>query len=106
VCCGVCCVPVGQLPELELKGHTDRVDQLCWHPSSEQTLATTSQDRSVRIWDARASRCVHNIATKGSNINITWSPDANYIAVGNNASALAVQCSAAHTHRLLPERER
>ena len=30
------------------KGHTDSVDQLCWHPSNPALLATASGDKTVR----------------------------------------------------------
>lgn len=30
-----------------------------------------------------AKNCIANIATPGENINVAWSPDSNYIAVGN-----------------------
>lgn len=58
--------------------------QLCWDPTSGDRLATASADRSVRIWDVRqGSKCAAVIATSGENINVTWSPDGNTIAVGN-----------------------
>ncbi|GAB6031574.1 THO complex subunit 3 [Chamberlinius hualienensis] len=65
------------------KGHGDSVDQLCWHPSHPDQLATASGDKTVRIWDARTQKCVATISTKGENINICWSPNGQTIAVGN-----------------------
>ncbi|XP_015754952.1 PREDICTED: THO complex subunit 3-like [Acropora digitifera] len=69
--------------ETNHKGHGESVDQLCWHPSSSNFLVTASGDKTIRIWDARASKCVSVVNTKGENINICWSPDGNTIAVGN-----------------------
>ncbi len=69
--------------EHTFKGHSDSVDQLCWHPFNADLLATASLDRTVRLWDARSTKCVSSIQTKGENINICWSPDGNTIAVGN-----------------------
>lgn len=66
-----------------LRGHKDNVDQLCWDPSSDNQLATTSGDKTVMIWDSRVQKRTQSIATPGENINITWSPDGRYIAVGN-----------------------
>jgi len=66
-----------------LKGHTDSVDQLCWHPSNPDLLATASADKSIRIWDTKSYKCITNIPTKGENINICWSPDGKTIAVGS-----------------------
>lgn len=59
------------------------VDQLTWHATHPDLLATASGDKTVRIWDTRTNKntCTYN--TKGENINITWSSDGNTIAVGN-----------------------
>ncbi|KAF2359043.1 WD40 repeat [Trinorchestia longiramus] len=65
------------------KGHNGSVDQLCWHPTHSEQLTSASGDKTVRIWDARVHKCAATIPTKGENINITWSPDGNTIAVGN-----------------------
>ncbi|XP_058057173.1 THO complex subunit 3 [Anopheles bellator] len=65
------------------RGHTGSVDQLCWHASMPDLLSTASGDKTVRIWDVRVGKCATFINTKGENINITWSPDGNTIAVGN-----------------------
>ena len=31
------------------KGHGDSVDQLCWHPTKPDMLATASGDKTVRL---------------------------------------------------------
>lgn len=43
-----------KVKDLELKGHTDSVDQLCWDPKHSDLVATASGDKSVRLWDARS----------------------------------------------------
>jgi len=47
------------------RGHTDSVDQLCWHPTNPDLLVTASGDKTVRIWDARARKSVSTVNTKG-----------------------------------------
>ncbi|XP_014214100.1 THO complex subunit 3 [Copidosoma floridanum] len=69
--------------ETTFRGHGGSVDQLCWHASNPELLSTASGDKTVRIWDTRTQKCTANISTKGENINISWSPDGNTIAVGN-----------------------
>lgn len=69
--------------EQSYKGHTDSVDQLCWHPSHPDLFATASGDKTVRTWDSRSGKCVVTMQTKGENINICWSPNGQTIAVGN-----------------------
>ncbi|XP_071793248.1 THO complex subunit 3-like [Asterias amurensis] len=69
--------------EATYRGHTDSVDQLCWHPFHPELFVTASGDKTIRIWDARANKTITTINTKGENINICWSPDGHTIAVGN-----------------------
>jgi len=76
--------------EVELKGHADSVDQLCWDPTHPDILCTASVDRTIRIWDARMTKCAHCINTQGENINVAWSPDGNYLAVGNKDDQVAM----------------
>ncbi|CAG0894488.1 unnamed protein product [Cyprideis torosa] len=71
------------------RGHQDAVDQLVWHKTNADLLATASGDRTVRIWDSRASKCQANIPTKGENINIAWHPDGNLIAVGSKEDVIS-----------------
>lgn len=68
---------------MSFRGHTGSVDQLCWHATQPDLLSTASGDKTVRIWDARSGKNATTINTRGENINITWSPDGNTIAVGN-----------------------
>lgn len=44
----------GKAKDIELKGHTDSVDQLCWDPKHPELIATASGDKTVRLWDARS----------------------------------------------------
>jgi len=44
----------GKAKDIELKGHTDSVDQLCWDPKHAELIATASGDKTVRLWDARS----------------------------------------------------
>lgn len=75
----------------ELRGHTDAVDQLCWDPTNNNCLATASGDKTVRVWDSRSGpRQTHALQTSGENINISWSPDGKYIAVGNKDDCISI----------------
>jgi THO complex subunit 3 len=48
------CTIQNKAKDIELKGHTDSVDQLCWDPKHADLLATASGDKTVRLWDARS----------------------------------------------------
>lgn len=53
-----------KIKDLELKGHTDSVDQLCWDPKHSDLVATASGDKSVRLWDAR-SKFIYSLSLNG-----------------------------------------
>ncbi|KAG0566409.1 hypothetical protein KC19_7G061900 [Ceratodon purpureus] len=76
--------------DMELKGHTDSVDQLCWDPKHADLLATASGDKTVRLWDARTGKCSQQVELSGENINITYKPDGSHIAVGNRDDELTI----------------
>jgi len=77
-----------QTKDMELVGHQDSVDQLCWDPTHPDRLATASIDKTVRIWDTRVGKSIHTIQTTGENINISWSPDGTQLAVGNKSDVV------------------
>ncbi|XP_013406023.1 THO complex subunit 3 [Lingula anatina] len=89
--------------EHTFRGHGDSVDQLCWHPTHPELLVTASGDKTVRLWDARTSKTVATVNTKGENINICWSPNGNTIAVGNKEDL--VTFIDAKTHRSKAEEQ-
>ena len=73
----------------ELKGHTGDVSQLVWDPNHPEKLCTVSLDKSLKLWDVRLPKvAVHSISTPGENINLSWSHDGKYIAVGNKDDVL------------------
>jgi THO complex subunit 3 len=79
----------GNVGHVELRGHQEGVDQLCWDPQHPDRLATASGDKTVRLWDVRTGRCTNVIETRGENINIAWSPD-HHIAVGNKDDDVSI----------------
>ncbi|KAF2068787.1 hypothetical protein CYY_009889 [Polysphondylium violaceum] len=68
--------------ELEIKGHTDTVEQLAWSPINSDILATASSDKTIKIWDTRSGKCTTTINTGGENINLAWYIDGQYMASG------------------------
>uniref|UniRef100_A0A0E0EQI2 Uncharacterized protein n=1 Tax=Oryza meridionalis TaxID=40149 RepID=A0A0E0EQI2_9ORYZ len=77
-----------KVKDIELKGHTDCVDQLCWDPKHPDTVATAAADKSIRLWDARSGKC-QVVELSGENINITYKHGGTQIAVGNKINEIA-----------------
>jgi len=66
------------------------VEQVCWHPSVPTRYATISGEKELRLWDARSSRSTGAVNVGGENINLAWSPDGRYLAVGNRDDCITV----------------
>ncbi|KAI0233136.1 hypothetical protein L0F63_003725 [Massospora cicadina] len=82
-------VAVWEIDNMELRAHTGSIDQLCWDPKTPNRLATASSDKTVRVWNAQTGELLHLISTPGENINICWSPDGKYLAVGNKTMTIS-----------------
>lgn len=41
--------------DLALRGHTDTVEKVVWHPLNADLLASTSSDKTVKIWDSKST---------------------------------------------------
>ncbi|KAF0912137.1 hypothetical protein E2562_013027 [Oryza meyeriana var. granulata] len=78
-----------KVKDIELKGHTDCVDQLCWDPKHPDTVATAAADKSIRLWDARSGKS-QAVELSGENINITYKHGGTHIAVGNKEDELTI----------------
>ena len=70
--------------ESDLRGHSDSVMYLRWHPTDEDRLVSTSgQEQNIRFWDARTAKSIATLNTPGHNLYLTWNHDGNYVVVGN-----------------------
>lgn len=74
----------------ELRGHTDGVEQIIWHPLQPDQLASASGDKTVKFWDVRSSKESNSIRTPGSNINIAYHPQGTYIAIGDRDDTVSI----------------
>lgn len=70
--------------EVELRGHTDAVMYMRWHPNHPDKLASTSsQEKCIRFWDARSGKNTATLSTPGHNLYLAWTQDGNHMAVGS-----------------------
>jgi WD40 repeat protein len=63
--CKIIFILISKSKESTFKGHSDLVDQLCWHPSHSDLLVTASGDKTVRLYDCRAAKSIKTIDTPG-----------------------------------------
>jgi WD40 repeat protein len=70
-----------------LTGHTDYVESVCWDPTNERVLATTTANGEIRSWDSRMGRVAHKLqpATNEYNIDIKWSPNGYWLTTANKS---------------------
>lgn len=80
-----------------LQGHTGRIT-CCDFSRDGARLVTGSEDKTVRIWDARAYACLHAIRDVVADINdCVFSPDSTLLMIASNASnACAVSLWTVH----------
>lgn len=78
---------------VELTGHTSPVQVLCWSPVEADLLASTAEDKTARIWDARAGKQSAQFSLRGEGLNLAWS---------NDGANLVVGCKARCSYLLLP----
>uniref|UniRef100_A0A7M4E3H1 Coronin n=1 Tax=Crocodylus porosus TaxID=8502 RepID=A0A7M4E3H1_CROPO len=68
-------------PEAVLRGHTEKIYSIQFHPQAADILASSSYDMTVRIWDLRTKQEV--LCLKGHTdqiFSLAWSPDGRKLA--------------------------
>jgi WD40 repeat protein len=76
------------IPGLELnhilQGHTDVITRIAWSPDGH-TLASTSKDGTLRLWDPETGESRRTVkANAGSIYDIAWSPDGKILAIASH----------------------
>ncbi|NWI68784.1 CORO7 protein, partial [Todus mexicanus] len=70
-----------QEPEAVLRGHTEKIYSICFHPVASDLLVSSSYDMTVRIWELSASR--EALCLRGHTdqiFSLAWSPDGKKLA--------------------------
>lgn len=72
-----------------LKGHGKKVHLLKFHPTANNVLATSSWDKTLKVWDVTTSEAVHTINTEKL-FSMDWNYDGSLMAVANDKQKLQV----------------
>lgn len=66
-----------------LKGHSERIHQISWSPDGSY-LASTSDDKMLRIWDGESGTVLSTFEEKDSTKRCSWSPDGKILVYGGD----------------------
>jgi len=61
------------------------VNQVRWHPTNPEILVSTSEDHTIRIWDARTHTNTSTVDAKYEGFTAAWHPDGNSVICGGKA---------------------
>ncbi|MFH4974420.1 hypothetical protein AB6A40_001129 [Gnathostoma spinigerum] len=71
-------------------GHNDQVDQVAFHRTNPNLVASASCDHTIRIWDIRQTRTHTKLPTKAQNLNVAWSPCGSYLLYGDKEDTISI----------------
>merc|ERR1719336_594661 len=75
---------------VKLEGHSKEINALAWSPASDKILGTGAFDKTVRFWDVRAQKQAWKFDKKVGIVNLAWSPDGKFVAIGDSNDLLEI----------------
>ena len=63
-----------------LKGHGKKIQKMEWHPTADFTLASTSFDQTIKVWDVQKPACAFEFAGLGDKPwTLSWNYDGSMV---------------------------
>jgi WD40 repeat protein len=73
-----------------LRGHRNAINRIAWSPDGSY-LASPSDDRTIRIWEARSGACMRILRGHNGPVHhVAWSPDGHFIASGSTDNTIKI----------------
>jgi len=67
--------------DVTLSGHEKKVHLVKWHPTALNVLASSSWDKTIRLWDVATSECVQKYEDlKDNTFSLEWNRDGSLVA--------------------------
>jgi len=69
------------VPDVKLSGHTKKVHLLRWHPTAVNVVATSSWDKTIKLWNVATAECVQTYdSLKANTLSIAFNADGSLLA--------------------------
>ncbi|KAI1339581.1 WD domain-containing protein [Xylariaceae sp. FL0016] len=74
----------------DLKGHAAPIEKVAFNPVKDLELCSVSSDGVVRFWDVKTKTVLNEVRGLGETFTLAWSPQGDYVVVGNKDDKLHV----------------
>ncbi|KAJ1677599.1 hypothetical protein EV182_005836, partial [Spiromyces aspiralis] len=75
----------------DLVDHKGFVDHVCWNPNDPNIIASSSNDKTIKLWDVRGKDSVIATVTMSSpGVALKWTDDGRYIATASENNWISV----------------
>jgi len=78
-------------PDVKLGGHTKKVHLLKWHPTALNIAATSSWDKTIKLWNVATADCVQTFTDlKQPTLSMDWNSDGSLLATTTKSKVVKI----------------